>query len=108
VEILGVVATLIISGIFYALGTRGLRKEVASLRLDNANLRRDMATLPRRVIDALVERGAIPQNREPEARSFVAERFLPPGGVRRAVFGHGDDLPEGFRFPPTEEERRRQ
>src|SRR5712692_3724706 len=95
----GVVATAVIGGIFYVLSVRGLSKEVASLRQDNANLR---ATLPGTVIDALVGHGFIPQNREPEARSFVAERFLPPGGVRRAVFGHADNLTEGFRFPPTE------
>ncbi len=95
----GVVVTLLIGGVFHLLDKRATREEVARLRQDNG-------TLPDRILAALVESGFIPQSRTPEARTFVAERFLPPVGHRRAIFGHGDNLPEGFQFPPTDEGRR--
>ncbi len=102
----GVIATLIIGGLFHLLDKRATRKEVASLRQDNPSLRKDISTLPGRLIDLLVERGAIPRDREPLARRagedfYTIEHYLRTSYPAGRILAQRGDPPEGFKFPPT-------
>jgi hypothetical protein len=92
-----------VGAFFHGQIVRTLRAEVATLRAEVASLQ---STLPGRLIDLLVERGVIPRNREPLARSTVIERLLRrdyPHASIGQILGEGDGLPEGFAFlPPTD------